>query len=28
MPAWRTALSETERWELVHYLRVLATGNP
>jgi mono/diheme cytochrome c family protein len=28
MPAWRTALSEKERWQLVHYLRVLATGNP
>lgn len=28
MPQWRSVLSETERWELVHYLRVLATGNP
>ena len=28
MPAWRTVLSERERWDLVHYLRVLATGNP
>lgn len=28
MPAWRSALSENDRWELVHYLRVLATGNP
>ena len=28
MPAWRSALSEQERWELVHYLRVLASGNP
>ena len=28
MPQWRSALSETERWEVVHYLRVLATGNP
>ncbi len=28
MPAWRTILSETERWELVQYLRVLARGTP
>jgi mono/diheme cytochrome c family protein len=28
MPAWRSILSEPQRWELVHYLRVLATGNP
>jgi mono/diheme cytochrome c family protein len=28
MPAWREKLSADERWELVHYLRVLATGNP
>ena len=28
MPAWRSVLSEQLRWELVHYLRVLASGNP
>lgn len=28
MPSWRDALSATERWELVHYLRVLAAGAP
>jgi mono/diheme cytochrome c family protein len=28
MPAWREVLSEQQRWELVHYLRVLASGNP
>jgi len=28
MPAWRSVLSENDRWELVHYLRVLASGNP
>lgn len=28
MPAWRGALTERERWDLVHYLRVLATGAP
>lgn len=28
MPAWRSVLNEQERWELVHYLRVLASGNP
>ena len=28
MPAWRSVLSEQDRWELVHYLRVLASGNP
>ena len=28
MPAWRSVLSEEQRWELVHYLRVLASGNP
>jgi mono/diheme cytochrome c family protein len=27
MPAWRSVLSEEQRWELVHYLRVLASGN-
>ena len=26
MPSWRAVLSESERWELVHYLRVLAAG--
>ena len=25
MPSWQTGLSETERWQLVSYLRVLAT---
>jgi mono/diheme cytochrome c family protein len=28
MPSWRSVLSEQQRWELVHYLRVLASGNP
>ena len=28
MPEWRSVLAENERWELVHYLRVLASGNP
>jgi mono/diheme cytochrome c family protein len=28
MPAWRSKLSDEERWELVHYLRVLAAGAP
>jgi mono/diheme cytochrome c family protein len=28
MPQWRSILTQQERWELVHYLRVLATGNP
>jgi mono/diheme cytochrome c family protein len=28
MPAWRPQLSERDRWELVHYLRVLASGSP
>jgi mono/diheme cytochrome c family protein len=28
MPEWRSVLSERQRWELVHYLRVLASGNP
>ena len=28
MPAWRSVLSEEQRWQLVHYLRVLASGNP
>ena len=28
MPEWRSVLSEPQRWELVHYLRVLASGNP
>jgi mono/diheme cytochrome c family protein len=28
MPAWRAAISERERWELVHYLRDLADGRP
>ena len=28
MPEWRSVLSEAQRWELVHYLRVLASGNP
>ena len=28
MPAWRTTLSETERWQLVQYLRVLSAGRP
>jgi mono/diheme cytochrome c family protein len=28
MPEWRSVLGENQRWELVHYLRVLASGNP
>lgn len=28
MPAWRSLLTERERWEIVHYLRVLAAGTP
>ena len=28
MPAWRSTLSETERWQLVHYLRALGEGRP
>ena len=28
MPAWRETLGERERWEIVHYLRVLAAGTP
>jgi mono/diheme cytochrome c family protein len=28
MPPWRGVLTEQQRWELVHYLRVLASGNP
>jgi mono/diheme cytochrome c family protein len=28
MPAWRSALTDRERWEIVHYLRVLASGTP
>lgn len=28
MPAWRHALGERERWQLVHYLRALADGSP
>lgn len=28
MPEWRSVLTEPQRWELVHYLRVLASGNP
>jgi mono/diheme cytochrome c family protein len=28
MPAWRDVLSETERWEVVTYLRALAQGAP
>ena len=28
MPEWRSVLSEPQRWELVHYLRVLASGSP
>lgn len=28
MPEWRNVLTERERWDLVHYLRVLATGRP
>lgn len=28
MPAWRSLLSETERWQLVHYLHALGEGRP
>jgi mono/diheme cytochrome c family protein len=28
MPEWRNVLTERERWDLVHYLRVLASGSP
>lgn len=28
MPEWRNVLTERERWDLVHYLRVLAAGRP
>jgi mono/diheme cytochrome c family protein len=28
MPAWRSALTDRERWEIAHYLRVLASGTP
>lgn len=28
MPAWRSVLTERERWEIVQYLRLLATGAP
>lgn len=28
MPAWRSLLTERERWDIVHYLHVLATGVP
>jgi len=28
MPAWKDALSETQRWQLVHYLDALAGGAP
>ena len=28
MPAWRPLLTDRERWEIVHYLRGLATGSP
>jgi mono/diheme cytochrome c family protein len=28
MPVWQSVLSERERWDLVHYLRVLAAGDP
>lgn len=28
MPEWRNVLTERERWDLVHYLRVLASGVP
>ncbi len=27
MPAWRDVLSDTQRWELVAYLRTLAAGS-
>lgn len=28
MPAWRSVLTDRERWEIVHYLRELASGTP
>jgi mono/diheme cytochrome c family protein len=28
MPAWRAALSETERWQVVQYLREIGRGAP
>ena len=28
MPAWKASLEETERWDLVNYLRVLSGGQP
>jgi mono/diheme cytochrome c family protein len=28
MPAWRSLLTERERWQIVHYLRELAAGAP
>lgn len=28
MPAWRSVLSEQERWQLVHYLHALGEGRP
>lgn len=28
MPAWRSILTSTERWQLVRYLRTLARGAP
>ena len=28
MPAWRSVLTERERWYLVHYLHVLTGGGP
>lgn len=28
MPAWRSVLTDRERWEIAHYLRQLASGTP
>ena len=28
MPAWRSVLTDRERWEIAHYLRELASGTP
>jgi copper transport protein len=28
MPAWRSVLTDRERWDIVHYLRDLARGAP
>ena len=28
MPAWRSLLTEQQRWDVVHYLRALAAGTP